>query len=295
MDPSTSAQTDLSKHNGTPDDQKQEGEKENDRPSKDSESSRPPSPPPKPLSPVIPTTTIPPYRRKYKSEDGTARVRDGDGDRTPVMSEVHYGGRPPSSIAHEDTPYFSREKPTRGYSVRLSEVPRRVYDELEEEREEGMKSRRQSDAPPTVRERLQPTVDHAKAEERRFAWKARRIGISLNVAIGLQVLVGSLVTGLGAVSTGRSLGIIIAVFGAIQTMLASYLAKNRGSNEPEASKSRAKALGIFLRDSETFLLDHGNELGSSQDDMIVKFRKELEDIQTGNGDGNVPAPSSSPG
>lgn len=55
--------------------------------------------------------------------------------------------------------------------------------------------------PKTVEERLQPTIDIAKESRDRFARKARYTGYLLNGAIGLQVLLGSLTTGLSAVAT----------------------------------------------------------------------------------------------
>ena len=52
----------------------------------------------------------------------------------------------------------------------------------------------------SVRERLQPTIDVAKAEKAKFENKSRMTGYTLNTAIGLQVLLGSLTTGLSAVA-----------------------------------------------------------------------------------------------
>jgi hypothetical protein len=57
----------------------------------------------------------------------------------------------------------------------------------------------------TVSERLQPTLDVAVAKRDKYAAKAKSTGWSLNTAIGLQVLFGSITTGLSAVgTTGRS-------------------------------------------------------------------------------------------
>lgn len=67
--------------------------------------------------------------------------------------------------------------------------------------------------------------------------------------------------------------------GGVETVLASYLAKNRGSNQPEASKARAKNLGNFLRDIESFLLDHGHEPGIDHDEQVKAFRARLEEIK----------------
>ena len=52
----------------------------------------------------------------------------------------------------------------------------------------------------SVRERIQPTIDVAKTEKAKFEKKARMTGYALNTAIGLQVLLGSLTTGLSAVA-----------------------------------------------------------------------------------------------
>lgn len=57
----------------------------------------------------------------------------------------------------------------------------------------------------SVGQRLQPTLDVAIAEKQKYETKARMTGYALNVAIGLQVLLGSLTTGLSAVATtGKS-------------------------------------------------------------------------------------------
>ena len=49
----------------------------------------------------------------------------------------------------------------------------------------------------------------------------------------------------------------MASLGAISTILASYLAKVRGSGEPEFSTIHARELNTFLRDIEGFIMDHG--------------------------------------
>ena len=58
----------------------------------------------------------------------------------------------------------------------------------------------------TVGERLQPTLDVAIIEKNKYTAKAKWTGLFLNIAIGLQVLLGSLTTGLSAqaVSGGKS-------------------------------------------------------------------------------------------
>jgi hypothetical protein len=58
----------------------------------------------------------------------------------------------------------------------------------------------------TVGERLRPTIDQAEAQKIKYAAKAKMIGFALNAAIGLQVLIGSLITGLSSVTSGRQVG-----------------------------------------------------------------------------------------
>ena len=50
----------------------------------------------------------------------------------------------------------------------------------------------------SVKERLDPTVRHAKDQKLKYEVSARRIGFALNTAIGLQVLLGALTTAVSA-------------------------------------------------------------------------------------------------
>lgn len=47
----------------------------------------------------------------------------------------------------------------------------------------------------------------AMAERDKYAWKAKMTGYALNIAIGLQVLLGALTTGLSVVTTGHQVGL----------------------------------------------------------------------------------------
>ena len=58
--------------------------------------------------------------------------------------------------------------------------------------------------------------------------------------------------------TRLQLGKVVAALGAISTMLASYLAKVRGSGEPEFSTIRTRELNTFLREVDAFIMDHGS-------------------------------------
>jgi hypothetical protein len=69
--------------------------------------------------------------------------------------------------------------------------------------------------------------------------------------------------------------------GAISTVVASYLAKARGSNEPDLSKHHSKELDQFLRDIKAFILDHGDDKGREWESKIAEFRDRLEEIEAG--------------
>ena len=76
------------------------------------------------------------------------------------------------------------------------------------------------------------------------------------------------------------------MLGGASTLVASYLARTKGTNEPQASKYRAGALDHFLREIEAFDLDHGHEKGDKWDEKISGFRLGLEKI-LGNHPGSV--------
>ncbi len=69
------------------------------------------------------------------------------------------------------------------------------------------------------------------------------------------------------------------------TIIASYLARARGSNEPELSTSRVKDLERYIRDCEAFIQDHGFEEPSERTNRkIDDLRSQFEEL-LGNGDG----------
>lgn len=112
---------------------------------------------------------------------------------------------------------------------------------------------------------------------------AKLSGWTLNIAIGVQVLVGSLITGLSAALAGRPSQITTSILGGLSTVIASYLARARGSGEPELSTARVKDLEKFIRDLEAFIMDHGEKIGNDYDEQLSEFRGRLEEL-LGNGD-----------
>ncbi|KAJ7119526.1 hypothetical protein C8R44DRAFT_788317 [Mycena epipterygia] len=138
--------------------------------------------------------------------------------------------------------------------------------------------------PRTLEERLLPTLDTAKAERAKYEFKARMTGYALNIAIGLQVLLGALTTGLSAVTSGRQTSIMTAILGGLSTVVASYLARARGSNEPELSIARCKDLEQFVRECEVFVLDFGHLTSNEHDEELTTLRERHEEL-LGNANG----------
>jgi len=137
--------------------------------------------------------------------------------------------------------------------------------------------------PKSVEERINPTMKNAQRELTKYTRKAQMTGYSLNVAIGLQVVISALITGLSAVTTGRHTSIMTSILGGLGTVVASYLARARGSGEPELSTARAKDLEKFIRECEAFIEDHGYEHGHTHDQRIEQLRNQFEQL-LGNGD-----------
>ncbi|KAF8829921.1 hypothetical protein HHX47_DHR2000319 [Lentinula edodes] len=107
----------------------------------------------------------------------------------------------------------------------------------------------------TVGERLLPTLENAEAERTNYALRAKMTGFALNVAIG-----------------------------GLSTLVASYLARARGSNEPELSIIRVKDLDQFIRECKAFDMDFGHLTGDAYDERLQKFRTRFEEL-LGNANG----------
>ncbi len=61
-------------------------------------------------------------------------------------------------------------------------------------------------------------------------------------------------------------------------MVASYLARARGSNEPELSITRVKDLEQFIRKCQAFQMDHGHDTGHAFDSQLETFRRQYEEL-----------------
>ncbi|KZT32755.1 hypothetical protein SISSUDRAFT_1066688 [Sistotremastrum suecicum HHB10207 ss-3] len=111
----------------------------------------------------------------------------------------------------------------------------------------------------TVFEMLEPTLDAAIEEEANYTLFANTAGYALNTAIVLQVIINALVTALSAIVSPRHSQVMTTILGGLGTLISSYLAKARGSGEPDLSRNRARELQKFIRSLEAFLVDYGHE------------------------------------
>ncbi|KAG5645099.1 hypothetical protein DXG03_006913 [Asterophora parasitica] len=137
----------------------------------------------------------------------------------------------------------------------------------------------------SVGDRLEPTLARAHLERAKYEAKARMTGYALNAAIGLQVLLGTLTTGLSVAFTdAKKASVVTTVLGGLSTLVASYLARARGSNEPELSITRVKDLEQFIRECQAFQMDQGHVTTGEHDDQLQSFRTRFEEL-LGNGSG----------
>ena len=70
----------------------------------------------------------------------------------------------------------------------------------------------------------------------------------------------------------------------MSTLVASYLARMRGSREPELSLTRTKDLDHFIREVQAFQMDKGHAVDGSEDAALEEFRHRFEEL-LGNADG----------
>lgn len=66
--------------------------------------------------------------------------------------------------------------------------------------------------------------------------------------------------------------------GGAGTVIASYLARARGTNEPQTSEQLASELQKFIRDIKGFIEDHGDTDGNDYDGQIIAFRERYEEL-----------------
>ncbi|KAF5374510.1 hypothetical protein D9615_009090 [Tricholomella constricta] len=207
------------------------------------------------------TLSVPEPRRDVRDRLGNPLPPLPLGSETRPVSDI----RPPHRTRTFDTLHSGRPRSGIDWIVPIEEKP--VHPQR------------------TVGERLAPTLARAHLERDKYAMKAKMTGYALNAAIGVQVLLGSLTTGLSAAATsGKQAAIATTILGGLSTLVASYLARARGSNEPELSITRVKDLEQFIRECQAFEMDFGHTTTGEYDEQLFRFRSLFEEL-LGNGSG----------
>ncbi|KAH8981715.1 hypothetical protein EDB92DRAFT_1952870 [Lactarius akahatsu] len=224
---------------------------------------RPHSESERPLPAVPVNVTLPPpvqasWRQRVASDPG-----DGSAHRSVRHSEpppVLRLDRPGSGVFRQRPATYAGE-----YEPREEWIPARVTSPSQGIYPVG-----------SVGARLHPTLEEAIKVRNGASLHAKWAMYSINIAIALQVLLGALTTALGASLHGNSIRISIAVLGSLSTLVASYLARTRGTSEPESSLLREQALNHFIRNLRAFILDNGMSTDESHNQAVENFRREFE-------------------
>ncbi|KAK0234609.1 hypothetical protein EDD85DRAFT_88605 [Armillaria nabsnona] len=130
----------------------------------------------------------------------------------------------------------------------------------------------------TVEERILPTIIAAEVERKKYSERAMMKGYTMNITIGIQLLVGALTTAISALVTGREITIVLPILGGISTLTAAFLTRARGSNEPERSLMVARDLEQFIRECKAFLVDFGSSTEDVHKREVQRLRNRFEEI-----------------
>ncbi|KAF7328959.1 Carbamoyl-phosphate synth [Mycena venus] len=154
----------------------------------------------------------------------------------------------------------------------------------------------------TFQERIDPSLKHAKSEREKCELKARLTGYALNAnrhwlaghprclnngLIGSNFRTADIYRNLHSWYVFQNhLGNLDSTEkkGGFATLVASYLARARGSNEPELSITRVKDLDQYIRECEIFILDYGHLTGNEHDSKLNALRDRFEEL-LGNANG----------
>ncbi len=86
-------------------------------------------------------------------------------------------------------------------------------------------------------------------------WSSR----ALNGAMGAQVILGALITGISAAVSARGAQLSTSILGGASTAVAAYIARSRGTGEPDQSRDRIRDLkqvssgSILVKNQVTYL------------------------------------------
>jgi len=130
----------------------------------------------------------------------------------------------------------------------------------------------------TIEDRLKPTLDLAKSQAAGYERTTRIASLTVNIALGLQVVIGALITGIAAAAGPKRARIGTTILGGASTIVACILARTRGIGEPELSEERARDLQKFIRACEATVLDWGHERPDPL--ALPPFPKHVELLKT---------------
>ncbi|KZT35159.1 hypothetical protein SISSUDRAFT_1051798 [Sistotremastrum suecicum HHB10207 ss-3] len=111
----------------------------------------------------------------------------------------------------------------------------------------------------SVSSRLQKTLTSATATLTQATQTAQRVGWALNLAIGIQIILGALTAGLSALNPGRGTQVMNVVLGISTTVVSGFLARMRGNGEPDLSLSTKADMEKLIRDIQSFIDDWGDK------------------------------------
>lgn len=79
-------------------------------------------------------------------------------------------------------------------------------------------------------------------------------------------------------STQKTSTIVTAVLSGVATLAGTYVVRERGADEPGASRRRVQNIDQLVRDIQAFIMDHGHLVTSDYDRKIDKYRWRFESI-----------------
>jgi len=229
----------------------------------------------------------PPPPQPQTDTETTPRPTTSSAEKSPFDDGSTSGGE--SSPPRERSDPYGR---TGGVTIAPPPRPRSVRDGATYRRGDNVRppSRRRSEldwvVPVTedpsvsqsVADRIQSTFEAATEAREKYARQAKWNGLALNFAIALQIILGALITALSSAIKPSKVGVTTSVLGGLSTLTASFLARMRGSGEPELSVSRTRDLEQFLRVLDAFKTDRGHIRDGQEDAKIEELRNRFEEI-----------------
>ncbi|KAK0429747.1 hypothetical protein EV421DRAFT_1946385 [Armillaria borealis] len=142
----------------------------------------------------------------------------------------------------------------------------------------------------SVEERIIPTIIAAELERKKYVEHAIMKGYTMNIAIGIQLLVGALTTAISALVTGTrdaiSITIVLPILvfiilparGYIERLQQHSSPEPEDRTKPERSLMVARDLEQFIRECKAFLVDFGSSTEDVHKREVQRLRNRFEEI-----------------